>query len=528
MIRVGQLMDIQLNAHHEVVRTSTMAEALDYVAGRRGDSTALVEVEHLQRSLTWKEFRDQVERVRSGLEAAGLSAGEKVGVLLRNQLEFPVIWFAVTGCGAAIVPLNPKYTTREIDFVLSDAGATWAFGLGDLLEQHASECGLAGISSAHLISIGSSTHAALDYEAMLQSEVTPRKHDASPNEVVNIQFTSGTTGLPKGCLLTHQYWLELGAHGAAAFGDPQRFLADHPFYYMQNQAYFAMTLASGGAMYITSGLSRRKFLGWLYDHQIDFAWVDESMLELPASPRDSGLALKAAPVAGMPIDAYAPMEERFGIICRESYASTEIGSGIGVPLSRSDLAANGSMGLCLPNRQSKVINERLEDVPAGTPGELCMRGPGMMLGYHNRPDSNSELLLDGGWFRTGDVVIKTEDGLHYFQGRIKDIIRRSGENISALEVEMHLEKLNGVGEIAVIAVPDPIRDEEAKAIIVPSDTSLTKERVIEWARQGLADFKVPRYIEFRTELPYTGSGKVAKGKLKEEDPFHAGVTDTRS
>ncbi|KUF05608.1 hypothetical protein AUL38_03795 [Leucobacter sp. G161] len=527
---------VQLAPHHEVLRSRTMPDALLRLAKHRRDSLALQEIEGLQRSLTWGELHELVERVRSGLERAGLRAGERVGVLLRNQIEFPVVWLAVMSAGAAIVPLNPKYTTREVEALLRDADAAWLIGATDLLLPHFATQSVGGVDLAQVIAVGTprATESSEQFSPgwafadISEAPLTKALHIGSPLDVVNIQFTSGTTGLPKGCLLTHEYWIELGVHSAAAYGDPQRYLADFPFYYMQNQAYFAMALASGGALYIAPGLSRRKMMGWLLDCEIDFAWVSEEMLQFEISEADSRLALRYAPVAGMPASAYGKLRERFGIEARESYASTEVGSAIGVPRERLELAGTGTMGACLPNRQSKVVGADLREVPPNTPGELCIRGRGMMLGYHNRPEANADLFLPGGWFRTGDIVTKTEDGLHYFVGRAKDMIRRSGENISAVEVEMHLLGMDGVNEVAVIPVQDEERGEEAKAIVVRSALSIEVADLVDWAKTGLAPFKVPRFFEFRSELPRTESGKVAKATLKAEPAMHSGVVDTRA
>jgi acyl-CoA synthetase (AMP-forming)/AMP-acid ligase II len=157
---------------------------------------------------------------------------------------------------------------------------------------------------------------------------------------------------------------------------------------------------------------------------------------------------------------------------------------------------------------------------------MLIRGPAMMLGYWNRPDTNAELLLPDGWFRTGDIVRKDSDGLHYYIGRTRDIIRRSGENISAVEVEQQILTMPDVTEVAVVPVPDPARDEEVKAIIVLRPGSpATAQDIIDWARQRLAPFKVPRYIEFRAGLPHTGSGKIAKSDLRSETPVHDKVYD---
>ncbi|SED27000.1 crotonobetaine/carnitine-CoA ligase [Amycolatopsis tolypomycina] len=519
-----------LTPHQQSLLGKTMPDALDAAAAAWPDSAALHEIEGEQRSLTWSELRTAVTSVRSGLEATGLRPGDKVGVITRNQVEFPIAWLAIVEAGAAIVPLNPKYTYRELAFVLGDAGATWLIGTEDLIEQHATDGRVGPVGLDRVVAIGASDRAGLSYEKLVASTPTPRRTAIDPLEVTNIQFTSGTTGLPKGCLLTHEYWMELGLYGVALEQEARRILADHPFYYMQNQAYFMLAVVRGAALYITPGLSRRKFMGWLHDYRIDFAWIDEDMLEFPEDPRDKSLALKQAPVAGLPVVAYAPIEERFGIKARECYASTEIGSGTAVPFDRDDLAGTGSMGFCYPNRETKVIDKDLGEVPAGTVGELCVRGTGMMLGYHNRPEANAELFLPGGWFRTGDLVVKDHDGQHYFRGRLRDMIRRSGENISAAEVELHLDGMPGVEAVAAVPVPDPDREEEVKVIVVPeAGVELTAEQVVAWARGGLAPFKVPRYVEFRAELPYTPSGKVHKAALKQEPhPLHEGVIDTRS
>jgi crotonobetaine/carnitine-CoA ligase len=150
----------------------------------------------------------------------------------------------------------------------------------------------------------------------------------------------------------------------------------------------------------------------------------------------------------------------------------------------------------------------------------------MMLGYHNRPEANAELFLPGGWFRTGDIARKTPDGLHYYVGRTRDMVRRSGESISAAEVEQQIATMPGVLEAGVIPVPDADRGEEVKAIIVarPGVTIMASD-VIAWLRTRLAPFKIPRYVEFRHELPHTESGKIAKSALRAEPPLTEATTD---
>lgn len=522
-------LSFDLDERTRRVLAMTLPEALDHAAETWPDRTALVFIEDECPDLTWRELRDQVVRVRAGLSSAGVVRGDKVGVLLRNQVEFPVTWLAVAGLGAAIVPINPRYTPREVEFVLSDAGATWLVAAADILETYQADSAVGPVAFSNVFAVGGGVLGTLEFEDLLAADPDSFDHLAAkvdPDDVVNIQFTSGTTGLPKGCLLTHRYWVELGVYGALTFTEAQRTLADHPFYYMQNQGYLACAMTVGGALYVTRGLSRRKFLGWLVDHEIDMAWIDEGMLDFPPDDRDGKLAMKNAPVMALPTTLHAELEERFHLRARELYASTEIGNCTFAPWDRDDVVGTGSMGFCYPNRETKVVDEQLVEVAAGTPGELCVRGSGMMLGYHNRPEVNAELFLPGGWFRTGDVVRKDSDGQHYYVGRLRDMIRRSGENISSAEVEQHIAMMAGVNDVAVVPVPDPVRDEEVKAIVVlEPGAHVTADEVVAWARTGLAAFKVPRYVEFRSSLPYTGSGKVAKGELKKEEPLTDAVLD---
>jgi acyl-coenzyme A synthetase/AMP-(fatty) acid ligase len=267
---------------------------------------------------------------------------------------------------------------------------------------------------------------------------------------------------------------------------------------------------------------------WLLDNDIDFAWIDEGMLDYPPSAADHRLRLKHAPIAAIPPALHRPLEERFGLRARDWYASTEAGAGTFVPWERDDLVGSGSMGLCWPTRETKIVDADLVELPPGAAGELLIRGPGMMLGYWNRPGTNAKLMLPGGWFRTGDIVRKDADGLHFYVGRTRDIIRRSGENIAAVEVEQQILAMPEVMDVAVVPVPDHDRDEEAKAIVVlHPGNQLSAGDIVAWASERLAPFKVPRYIEFRPELPRTGNGKIAKTQLRNEPPFAEGVIDTR-
>jgi acyl-CoA synthetase (AMP-forming)/AMP-acid ligase II len=339
--------------------------------------------------------------------------------------------------------------------------------------------------------------------------------EPGPGALLSIQFTSGTTGLPKGCMLTHEYWITLGRTFAALTECPQRVLADYPFFYMQNQGYLTTAMAGGGQIVVTHGLSLRSFFGWLNEYEIDMAWVSGALLTLPHGPADRDHKLRLAPADEVGVDEHAELEERFGLTVREWYASTEAGMGTLVPWEDVDSVGSGSIGVAAPFRETRVVDEDLREVEAGVVGELCVRGPAMMLGYHNRPDTNAELFLEGGWFRTGDLARKNVDGYHFFAGRIKDMVRRGGENIAAQEVEDVLRQLPGIADAAIVGVPEPLRGEEVMAFLVldPGRT-LVPDEVWAWCGTRLAPFKSPRFLRAVEDFPRTSSGKVSKAELK--------------
>jgi acyl-CoA synthetase (AMP-forming)/AMP-acid ligase II len=523
---VTEKLWIELGQHQEALLAMTIPQALEWAAATWSDKVAFSFV-HAPDVLTYRQVAAAIAGLRTGLVSRGLRPGDRVGIMIPNQVEFPLAWLAAIDAGAVAVPLNPKYTRREIEFVLGDTASDWLITTQQLLSAHQAAT-FSPVPDSHVVVVGGTLPGAHRFGDLLSTPPEPRRHQAGRQDLVGIQFTSGSTGLPKGCMLTHEYWLQLGVYSAALFFNPQHLLADHPFYYMQNQAYFMMALAAGGQLHITPGLSRSKFMGWLISNDIDFAWIDEGLLDYPPSDADHQLKLKYAPIAAIPRASHRPLEQRFQLKARDWYASTEAGVGTFVPWDRDDLVGSGSMGLCWPSRETKIVDSDLTELPPGTAGEMLIRGPGMMLGYWNRPDTNAELMLSGGWFRTGDIVRKDADGLHFYIGRTRDVIRRSGESIAAAEVEQQILEMPAVMDVAVVPVPDADRGEEVKAIVVLHDGKVSAGDIISWASERLAPFKVPRYIEFRNELPRTGSGKTAKSQLRNEPPFPDGVIDTRN
>jgi acyl-CoA synthetase (AMP-forming)/AMP-acid ligase II len=486
-------------------------------------------------AITYADLDLAVGRVAGALAGVGVEPGAVVAVMLGNVPQFPLVWLALGRLGAAIVPVNPTYTARELDHVATSAGVSHMVIDDSSLDVFTDAARMAEqVPERHLIigrDSGRASPACPRLTSLLQQQPvdslpSPR---VEPDALMNIQFTSGTTGLPKGCMLTHRYWVTLGLVASALTGGPQRVLADHPFFYMQNQSYLALTFWAGGEAIVVPGLSRSKFLGWIDEYEIEYAWYNSVLHTAPPSGPRSGRSLKFLGSDGVHGEAIRNAEEQYGALIRDHYASTEVGAGIVVPAERGDLMdVPGAIGFPAPFRESRIVDADLRDLPPGSPGELCVRGPAMMLGYYKEPAVNAQTFFDGGWFRTGDLVSVDTNGCHFFHGRIKDSISRSGENISAVEVEEVLLSIPHVRAAAVVGVRDQDRGQEVKAclVVVPGyEEDVLPATVVEACRRQLAPFKIPRYLEFRSALPMTGSGKVAKAKLLEDGHRSRGTFD---
>ena len=346
------------------------------------------------------------------------------------------------------------------------------------------------------------------------------------DDPMNIQYTSGTTGFPKGCILTHRYWLTVGKVNARRDGrDYKRILAATPFFYMDPQWLLLMTFYHRGTLFVARRQSSSRFMSWLREYGIQFCLFPEIVFKQPPDPRDRDNQIIRVNVYGLHRENHAALEERFGFIAREAFGMTETGSCLFVPIEAVDMVGSGSCGKPSPFREARIVDpEAGQPVRVGEIGELQVKGPGMLLGYYNNAEATKVAFQDG-WFRTGDLFRQDDRGYYYIVGRIKDMIRRSGENISAREVEAVLRGMPEIVEAAAVPVPDETRGEEVKVYLVlaPPVTPghLPPEKVFAYCEANLARFKVPRFIAYCESLPKTPSGKIAKRVLID------GVADLR-
>ena len=282
-------------------------------------------------------------------------------------------------------------------------------------------------------------------------------------------------------------------------------------------------LMVGATMVLTQSYSPKAYMDLVRKHHATVSWATMApwILKQPPSELDRRHRLRFLLVGGFPPDLHRQFEERFNVITREAYGMTEIGPGMFVPPEDDHMTGSGSVGVPFESRQVRIIDDEDKDVAQGEVGELWIKGPGMFKGYFNKPKETAA-AFDGEWFKTGDLFQQDDNGYFYIVGRKKDMIRRTGDNISASEVEHVLTSHPKIMSAAVIPVPDKERNEEVKAYIAPAQgetpDTIPPAEIVAFCEERIAAFKIPRYIEYVEEFQRTASGKIQKHVLISAKP----------
>lgn len=496
----------------------------------------------------WGVATTEVERLRQAYARAGYGHGHRIGLLLENRPEFFFHWFALNALGVSVVPINPDMRHSELVYLVSHSEIILAVCLAERVDE--------------LRAAASGTGQPLN--TMLPHAVEPFPPAAYPaphaqraidhDSECALLYTSGTTGRPKGCMLSNAYFLQAGHWYAQLDGvchihrDRERVITPLPLHHVNAMAFSTMVVLVAGGCLIQ--LDRFHPKTWLQSATLSRASVAHylgvmpaMLLSSPVTDADRLHAIRWGFGAGVDRRHHAAFENRFGFPLVEAWAMTETGAGACVIASKEPrLVGRNCFGRAQDFVQIRLVDELLQDVPAGAPGELLVRSSSadprlhFFTGYLKDEDANRQ-AWEGDWFHTGDLVLADEQGHLFFVDRKKNVIRRSGENISALEVESVLNQHPAVKSSAVAAAPDELRGDEVLACIVlhedfaSASMPALAESIVSHALEQLAYYKAPGYVAFVNSLPLTSSQKIQRGELRtlaHALPGQAHCVDTRS
>jgi long-chain acyl-CoA synthetase len=459
-------------------------------------------------TLTWKELDDQVDRLATALQARGLAAGSRIGVLLPNSVEFAVAYFGTLRAGLVAQPLNTAYTSTELAFQLADAEA--ALVIADLE--------LASLVEESPVLVAGSDA----WREALAQPVPPVDALTGGEDLAVLLYTSGTSGRPKGAMLSHRALLtnldQLARIEPAVVAPDDVVLLVLPLFHVYGlNAGLGMTAYAAATGLLADRFDPVETLDLVRDHRVSNIvgappmYVAWSMLpELAASLASLRLAVSGA--APLPAAVLSDVLDSTGHHVFEGYGLTETAPVLTTTLC-SGVAKPGSIGRPIPGVQLRLIDDTGDDADEDDAGEIVVRGRNLFSGYW--PDGSGGPDADG-WFRTGDVAYADSDGDLFLVDRIRELILVSGFNVYPREVEDVIAAHPDVAEVAVLGVPHPYTGETVRALVVPrAGTNPTAESIIEHAAARLARFKCPTSVEFVDALPHSVTGKVAKGKLRE-------------
>ncbi|ESS11779.1 MAG: acyl-CoA synthetase (AMP-forming)/AMP-acid ligase II [uncultured archaeon A07HR60] len=472
------------------------------------------------RQLTYEAVQNASKRYAAALAEFGVTQRDSVGIFLPNCPEFLFVMFANATLDAVTAPSNPDYTATELTHSLRLSEPDLLVTSRNLLDTAKQAAAETSVEQIVTVDDAEGCQNLVTAASSQSPTLSPKSSDSAA--VGLHMYTSGTTGRPKAVECTHENWTisAIDFQKRMGFTSEDTLLTALPLFHANAQIYSTLGAAAAGAeVVIREKFSSSNWWDWCREYGITEFNAMGSMLKMldnvDETDADGDNPVDLVFSAGTPPDLIESFERRFNTRVVEGYSLTEDPLLILNPTDPQKRRI-GSIGLPPAEKTVQVVDDTGEQLPAGETGELVMHCPAVMNGYHDQPQQTTDAIVDG-WFHTGDYGKIDDDGFVYFIDRKKDIVRRGGENISSYEVEGVIKALDAVAEVAVIPSPDEFYSEVVKAVIrIEPGHDLAPEDVIDRCKPHLAEFKIPRYIEFVEEFPYTPTGKVQKAQLREQ------------
>ena len=473
------------------------------------------------RKITYKELDQAGNRLANAFAAHGIEKGDRVALYLPNIPEFAFCYLAAVKIGAIAVSVNPMLKSDELKYLLNDSGSKLLCTVGELLP-HVATNDYPTVKHI-LVCEGDSAGNPMLADWSNAGSIDGKSVEMSTQDPAVLLYTSGTTGFPKGATLTHgnlvsNVWATVHHAG---FKREDRLPLFLPLFHVFGQNFIMNGAFSACATLV---LYRR----FIPDLVLDSIGRDKvtlffavptiyiALLNMDLSKYDlSSLRYEFSAAATMPREISAQWTERFGRSIYEGYGLTECSPF--AAYNHDFRHKFGSVGTPVENFEVKILDEEDNEVPLGDWVEICIKGPGVMSGYWNRPEETAQALRNG-WLHSGDTGAMDEEGYIFIVDRVKDMINVAGFKVWPAEVEQALYKHPAVKEIAVYGVPDPEKGEKVKAaVVLKDDVKCTKEEIIAYCKEKMANYKIPHSIDFVGELPKSATGKILKRVLRDQE-----------
>ncbi|MDP8257593.1 MAG: long-chain-fatty-acid--CoA ligase [Candidatus Alcyoniella australis] len=497
---------------------------LDYFAEKTAQYADKPYLFFYGQELSYAQFADKVYRLAHGLRKLGIGKGDFVHILVENSPETLLSYFAIQHLGAVAGPINGWWKAEEIRYLLNDSkGSALIIGPHYLetLDKIRVHC-------PHLQTVieidGPTRSDHVSFESLIEDSPSERIAElVLDSDPAYIFYTSGTTGQPKGVLLSHRNVIAdlEGVQDILNVPELCRVMIFLPLFHVNAMLSCVSSMQKGHAVILRTKFSAKDFWPTVEQYKVNFFSAVPAVYSILLKDPDrakfdtSSLMFGICGAAPMPVQTFNDFERTFGIPIVEGYGLTEA-TCVSTLNPRDGIRKVGSIGLPISGQEVRIVDENNKEQPVGEPGEILIRGNAVMLSYYNRPEETAEAIDAEGCLHTGDVGYRDKDGYIFIVDRIKEMVIRGGENIYPKEIDNAIAANPKVLEAACVGVPDTDMGEEVKAFVVLRDgKQASEEEIRDWCAQHLAEFKVPRYVEFlERDFPRNPIGKVLKKDLK--------------